>query len=324
MLELKNNKIVIKQSNLNIINQKINEVNVDVIRNVNQTCANQILIANVMNFRGATVGGDVNIGTNGNPFEEKERTFLESLTKEEKDCYVELNQNGVFTFNCVNFKAFSKNMTDRIVNLIMDELIENTPSDEVILKLSEEFQDKFNEMDELNQTIKKKKVDVDVNGKNTTKNINKFEHIVQTKVKIKNLIKNKINVLINEDVLQTCQNSVNSKQGINFSNSTVDENINICNFTPSQTVKSYTECLNTFKSTADILNELITEMNIEIEGDVDVKYNSESKSENKNEKSEGFIQILQKNYIFIIFSCLIFLCLVILVFVFIYFSSKSK
>lgn len=300
MLKRSNEEIVISKNDIDIIQERLNNVTTDVIKNVNQTCANQISVNHLLNLSGIKVSGNVNIGTSGTP---------DGLaTDEEKDeCIYDIEQEGLFTFRCANISEVTNNIASKMVDEIMTNMVDKS-SDDVIEQINKKLDDTDNKNEDEEIIV-----------------INKYKQVTEKKRKIQDIIKQNISLTFKDNYVASCISQVNVDQGMNLAGSEVRGDINMCNYTSGQVLKTFTECVNTKNATSELLSKIIKSMDVTVKENVEEEEGK--KEEEKEEEPEKSFLDKYKIYIIIVASlccCCCFFIVILIVAMFAFMGGSDN
>lgn len=248
-IKTENNTLVVNRSDINILNKTVNEAVVNVVSKTNQSCANQVSLSNVIDFSGATISGDLNIGSGG-----------------ENDCQVTLEQEGVFTFKCVNSSDLRNNVGSQIIDTVMQQL-DQANSNDIVQKLENTADAK----------AKTGALSLGISSSNTNvSGINRYQQVNESKKNIQNIVRSSVESNFTNENVSNCVSKIEQMQGFDASGSLIGGNVNMCNFNSKQVSNAFVECLNVNEVSNKVINDAAKALDITIKEDVQTQQTAES------------------------------------------------
>ena len=251
-----NNTKIVNRSDINILNEQVNKSSTNTASDAAKSCSSSVNMTNMINFSGAIVDGDFNIGSSSNPNE---------------DCAVELSQDIKSSFKCTQASSVRSDMAQKMVETVMTNL-ENS-ADAAVLN-------------DMNSTAAAAAETGSISmpgggGSNSSSNvetINNFESVTETNKDIQNIVKNSVENNFSSKDAQECINKVNAAQGLDASGVVIKGNLNVCKFKSDQVANIFGDCMQKSDVGNKILNDVTRDLGITIKEDSSNTVENESTS----------------------------------------------
>ena len=241
-----NNTLIVNKSDIEIVNKQLNEMSTNVAVNNAKSCSSSVNLEQVIDFSGAHIKGDFNIGTDGKGNAGK----------------VSLKQENVATFKCVQSTTVANEIGQNMLNDMMAK-IDSSVSNEALNKMVANADSKA-ETGALS-------FGGSSNSESNVENINNYKSITETKKKLENIVQNSISSNFTADDAQECINQVNQKQGIDGSGALIEGSVNIANFEADQVSNIFAECVQKSNVGSKITTDIANNMGVEIKEDSSTK-----------------------------------------------------
>jgi hypothetical protein len=241
-----NNTKIVNRSDINILNEQINNSSSNTATDAAKSCSSSVIMKNMLDFSGAIIDGDFNIGGGGsNPNE---------------DCAVELSQSVKSTFKCTQTSSVRNDMAQKMVETVMTNL-ENSADASVL--------------NDMNSTAASAAETGSISmpggggakSSSEVETINNFESVTETNKDIQNIVKNSVENNFSSKDAQECINKVNAAQGLDASGSMIRGSVNVCKFKSDQVADIFGECMQNSDVGNKVLNDITRDLGITIKED---------------------------------------------------------
>jgi len=236
-----NDTTIVNRSDINILNQNLNSVTANVVQNTDQTCESRVNLSNVIDFTGAEIGGDFNIGTDTNG----------------QDCQVDLTTNAAITFQCVNASEMVNDIGSKMIDEMMNK-IEQSSTTDALTKMQ----------NQADSQAKTGTLGIGFSGSSSNStSINKFKQVNDNRKSIQNVVGTSVANNLTENKVAKCISSVSAKQGISSTGAKISGNVNICNYKSDVVADLFVSCLNEDQTTSKITDDIVKNLGVKVNED---------------------------------------------------------
>jgi len=236
------NQLTVNRSSINVVNEQMNDLSVDVTIDMAKMCSNSAVLTQLLEFEGATVGGDFVL----------------------KD--VELVAEMNVSFECLQSGEVRNEMGNSMAKTLM-ESIQTSVDSEVLAQLETDASAAASTgLAATGSSTSKTDVKETINITSITENNKNFENIMH------NAISNNFS---NSEV-QNCISSVNLQQGLKANGLRVGGDVLIDGFKMNAVVDAYSKCIQDTQAASKIVNQIAEEIGIEIVEEASSKSSVES------------------------------------------------
>jgi hypothetical protein len=239
-----NNTLIVNRSSLNVVNEQINSNTSNVAVDNAKTCSSATNLSNEISFRGADIGGNLNIGASDDP---------------NKDCSVELKQTAAVSFKCAQASSVRNDMATEMIKTMMNQM-ENSVSEDIMTQLDNKAAATTKTEGGLGSSSS--------SSDNEVTNINNYQSVTETSKNIENIVKSSVESNFSVKDAQDCMNVVNMKQGFDASGARVAGDVNMCNFKATQVASIMGECIQKSDTGNKVMETVTTAMGVKIKEDV--------------------------------------------------------
>lgn len=294
----KYNTNIISKSDINIINESLQEFVVDVIIKDASMCSANISQIQIFDMSGTQIKGDLNLD-------------------------IDQTQANNINFDCIQVSKMQNNIANGLLDKILQS-IDNNYDASTITNLDATANAKTTSgllnLDLLNKTESNMNISYDYNQTNIhNKNIT-------------NIVRNSIVNNLHLESIQDCINNVKQTQSIDLRNIVVDGNAVVA-AKQNQVAELITKCIQNNNFVSDITNNIFSDLNVDIKDDIDIGTNVDTNIDVTTETdkkgpidsiNDGINTILTNSSFTIIAGLIIFVILIVIILMFILLLRKKS
>ena len=258
--------LTVNYDTLELANKEVSKIVTNIMMDHAKECGQNVEVTQLIDFSGATIGGNLNIG-HGN------------------DCKVALEIEGVVSFKCLQASDITREARVQVTKEILQG-IESAFSTDSIDKMAASINQKAS-----SGSLSTSQSDVSSTNSDYTKvrSISKVNRQVVNEV-IRNV---ESNLRITD--VQKCITNVRLKQGLDSSGIQVQGDVNLCNFTVKAVFDVVSECLQKSRVGEKIMSDFLTSSSIKIDTSNALTSTSNLDTDTKQESvTTGVIQDIGK------------------------------
>lgn len=247
------NTLIVNENELNILNENLNSMVSNTIMEDAKGCSANITQLQDIEFEGIKIGGDWNMTT-------------------------DQAQDSAITFDCVNATETRNNISNSMVDEMMNKLSTSTSAD-IVSKMELDAQNKA-ESGAL--TFGK-----DTEASSDIEAIENYEYRTQNKQNIENIVKNSVEANFTSNTVQECIASVNQSQNQNFKNIEVEGDAFLV-LGQTQSAELIANCAQSSEAVNGIINDVKKNLGLETSSEMEVKQETDSSvSAENSSKNKG-------------------------------------
>lgn len=251
------NTTIINQSDVDILNESVNNLIANTIINQASMCSASVYQLQNVDLSGMNISGDLNI---------------DSISQE---------QSTTITFDCVQVSQFQNEMASNIVNEYLNAIKQSFTADAMTQILSNADAVSEQQFGGIGSSSSNSKVKIDYN----------FENITQTSQNLQNIVKNSITNNLDLNDIQNCIASIKSNQQIVLANTKVGGNVTIGAISQKQASSLITSCIQKRNNSNEMTTQILNQLGIEVETQSETKTQTESVAKAKSKsKNKGIFE----------------------------------
>jgi len=257
VIKRENNMNVINQTDINLVNQNINNFTSSVAVSQAKSCSNSGINWQSISLKNVQAGEDLVIMD------------------------VNMLQNQTVNFSCVNKSTVRNDIGNKLVQNMVQSL-ETTVSPDILTQLD---------------TVAKNKADSQAlafgssNSTSQIEELNNYTVSNTTHKNIENVVKNSVEANFTSKDVQNCINQVTNHQDITVDGAVAGRDIKLQRIKMEQASNIFAQCINESEVGNNMINDIAKNLDIKIKDDVSPTIKVESKIEQENQAvATGLLQ----------------------------------